>query len=99
MAAATASASTRKRHNLTNIRLTSGVITISGDYATGGVALSMKSLGLLNAESVIIAPTAGYAFEYDRTNKKVLIYSGALAQVANATTLPTLTPQYIAIGN
>lgn len=68
-------------------------------YPTGGESLTPNSVGLSEVKMAVIAPKAGYVFEYDYDNDKIKAYvgdndavaDGAMAEVANATDLSGVT--------
>lgn len=63
-----------------NKRAVRATIAFDSSYPTGGESLTAANLGLGTIEYIRIDPKAGYVFEYDYTNKKVLAYrSGAVA--------------------
>lgn len=49
------------------------VYTLAFDdaYPTGGEAITPNSVGLTRIDDAIIAPTAGFIFQWDRTNSKI----------------------------
>lgn len=81
-----------------------------GVYATGGVAVTASqfefSASILHLD---VGSSAGYVFEFDKTNLKILVYrqkdpaaaGGAdipLPEVANAVDLTAITPRFFALG-
>ena len=66
------------RTNVTGNRLTVALkITFDNSYPTGGEALDLTAY-VSNIETVHVENMDGYFLEYDRTNKKVLVFeSGA----------------------
>jgi hypothetical protein len=81
---------------LSGVRLAMGTIDFGSSYPTGGESISLP---LSEVKGILIENKAGYVFQYDRDNKKVLAYyadydaaaDGALVQVANETNLSALT--------
>lgn len=81
---------------LTGVRLVTGTIDFDSSYPTGGEAISLP---LNEVKGMLIENKAGYVFQYDRTNKKILAYyadydavaDGALIQVPDTTNLSALT--------
>ena len=61
-----------------------------GTYATGGEAVDFSNF-IQTVDNVVIPPNGTYHFVYDRTNKKILAYTMAGVQVANATDLSAVT--------
>ncbi len=55
---------------------TTATVTIAFDssYDSGGESLTPANLGLGVITHVTIEPKGGYVFEYDYTNKKVIVY-------------------------
>lgn len=56
-----------------NKRVHSGQITFDSSYPAGGEALTPETLGLHVVESFYAVGAAGFYFEYDYTNKKLLV--------------------------
>lgn len=88
-----------------NGKIQFGSLAFDSSYPTGGESMTFP--GFFNVAIVLIEPSAGYIFQYDYTNSKVLAYyadydavaDGALIQVANTTDLSALTDvRYVAIG-
>lgn len=77
-------------------------------YASSGIPLTPKDLGLANAHWVQITPevpgTTSYVFQYDYTNKLIRVYqgptsAGALPQVTDSDTAFTpFTVRVLAVG-
>lgn len=74
--------------------------TVAADnsYPTGGYTLAASSLGLGNAANTdpelivdVMSGTHGYTAEYDYANQKLVFYTSAGTQTANATDLSALT--------
>ena len=79
---------------------TKKTIAFDSSYVTGGMSLTASDLGLSGqVRDVRIDPKAGYVFEYDYTNSKVIVYygdnnnvaDGPLIEVPAATNLSTVT--------
>ncbi len=73
-------------------------VDFDASYPTGGEALTPGDFGLTVIEMMIIAPNAGYVFEYDVANEKLKAFwvdttvdGAALAEVANTTDLSGVT--------
>ena len=69
-------------------------VDFDGSYPTGGEALTAATLGLTEVVHVIPTAKAGFVFEYDYTNSKLLAYwvdttvdGAAMAEVADTTDL------------
>ena len=58
-------------------KMITGSFAFTGTYATGGETLDLSKLLPTDVHLVMIAPSAGYSFEYDYTNKKVKAYTPA----------------------
>lgn len=65
-----------------------GKLALSGSYVAGGFALDLRKyfqkIGKGDVYYVSIPNVAGYSFEYDFTNRKVLIKQGDNANAAAA---------------
>lgn len=64
-----------------------GTITPSGDYETGGNALDLsKVAGLTNRQPdvVLVGGIAGFIYQYDKANKKLLVYTNTAGGENNA---------------
>lgn len=81
-------------------------ITFDSLYASGGEALVASSLGLDEILAVFPANDAGYLFEYDKANGKLMAYyadydavaDGALIQVAASVDLSAVNPFVLVAG-
>lgn len=84
-------------------------VTFDNSYATGGVSLTAANVGLSVIDYCHVSNTAGYVFEYDYTNSKVIAYrqkdpaaaGGAdipLPQVANAVDLSAVVTRAFIVG-
>lgn len=81
-------------------------VSFDDNYATGGASLTFGELGMRAPKMVRIENKAGYNFEYDMTNKKVIVYveeavaaGGPLLELANATDLDAIDDVFVeAIG-
>ena len=78
------------------LQICTGTISLAGDYVTGGFSLDLRSkFGLL--KDVIFEHDSAYIFNYDHTNRKVLMYNplgsvaatGAGTAHSHAITTPT----------
>lgn len=62
-------------------------IALSGAYETGGFALDLRKyfqkIGKGDIYFVSVPPVAGYSFEYDYTNRKVMILFGDYSNAAD----------------
>lgn len=63
-------------HSVGNLRATIFEVAFDNSYPTGGEALTAADLGLVTIEFVLFEPAAGYTFEYDHTNSKVIARHG-----------------------
>jgi len=79
------------------VKMISGTIAFDSSYDSGGEALDLSYFFPTKVFIVIIPSVAGYVFQYDYTNKKVLVfwhdYNGGadapLIEVTAATNLAT----------
>jgi len=93
------------RLKIYTIKVTVGA---SDNYVTGGLAVSLKDVGLTSYVAVIPfnpSGAVGIAARYDTTNEKILLYTsnGAapalLAELANASTATNnMTIEFLVIG-
>jgi hypothetical protein len=64
------------------------LVTLSGSYVTGGIALDFGPFFSQQGQGVVdyvnLPGVGGYVFEYDKTNKKLLIRQGAGAGAPGA---------------
>jgi hypothetical protein len=67
-----------------NKRMHSGRITFDNSYPTGGEALAPGDIGLHVIETMQVISAAGYAFDFDYTNNKVLAYTQGATTGATA---------------
>ena len=90
----------KERSGLDNDRdVAYGYLVFDSSYPTGGEAYSeVSEFGLSQIDELYIWPSAGYTFEHDAGNLKIIAYDGA-TQVANTTDLSALTNvRYKAVG-
>ena len=81
-------------------------ITMDSSYPTGGEEITANQLGLSVIDFVLPSPAAGYVFEFDHANKKLMAYqtdcdlvaNGALVEVTDKTDLSEVTVRVLAIG-
>jgi hypothetical protein len=88
--------------------LSYGTIAFDSSYPTGGEAVSAVDLGFpsgTTVHAVIFDNAGGYSFAYDHANAKVKAFwvdtttdGAALAEVADTTSLATVTARFIAVG-
>jgi len=73
-------------------------ITFDSSYPTGGEDLTAAQLGLSQVDALIEAGvgSAGYNFRF--VSGKLLAYNGT-TEIANATNLSTVAPDFLAIGS
>lgn len=92
-----------------NKQIRRGTITFDSSYATGGEAITAALLELNIVEDLRVDPSAGYVFEWDKTNAKIKAYRQkdpaaaggadiALPEVANAVDLSLVAPRFRAEG-
>lgn len=67
------------------LQLCTGTISLAGDYVTGGFSLDLRSK-LGTVKQVFFEHDSAYLFNYDHTNRKVLIYNplGSVTATGNA---------------
>lgn len=89
---------THKRYlDLGNSKGVIATIAFDSSYPTGGEDLTAAVLGLGSVDALIpVAANPGYSFRFSGT--KLLAYNG-ISEIANATNLSTLTPDFLVIGN
>lgn len=67
-------------------------VALDSSYPTGGYALSFNQLGFAKAPLLVDAEQAtGRTYWYDRANQKLVAFSTAATEVANATNLSAVT--------
>jgi len=86
-----------------NTNFSVGKVTFDSSYPTNGEALVPADCRLTRIDYMIIAPSAGYVFEYVVSTNKVKAYwsgtAGAvMAEVTNATDLSAVSAYFIAFG-
>lgn len=72
---------------LGNLWVAHATLALSGSYATGGDAFDASSVfsGPANVTTILMVDVsggAGYTFEYDKTNKKLKVFSAAGTELA-----------------
>jgi hypothetical protein len=77
-----------------NVKFVRGLISFDTSYPTGGEAFDLSGDIPTEVQVVLIENKAGYFFEYDKANKKVIAYEsgadgGANDEVGNTTDLAT----------
>lgn len=78
-----------------------------GVYTTNGVAVTKAQLDLpVQISHIDIGNTAGYVFEYDKTNGKIKAFidktpaaATPLAEVGNAVDITAIVARFLAYGN
>lgn len=88
------------------LKIVTGTVAFDASYPTGGEAATDISGHFTEVLGVMLAPTAGYTFSYDKATNKVLAYwvdtsvdGAAQAQVADTTDLAAVTGVFfIAVG-
>jgi len=81
-------------------------VAFDNSYPTGGEEVLPEKFGINALDFVQAAPSSGYVFQYDHTNKKLLAYyadydavaDGALIQVPDTTNLSAIITRVMAIG-
>lgn len=69
-----------------------GTLDFDSSYAVGGESLTARDLGLYRLDRFSAEAKFGFAFEYDYTNTKLLVYTAALGPAV-------LTVNLTAVGN
>jgi hypothetical protein len=86
------------------LAMMSGIITITGDYVTGGVSVGTSITKYFRKLHRIVCNTDGWACRYDKVNNKILLYGDqALASLnsldePNAVTGLSVVVDFIALG-
>ena len=79
-------------------------VTMGDSYPTGGEPINPKQFGLRSIDFLHPANAAGYMFEFDHENQKLLAYeptsaaAGPATEVADQTDLSTVTVRIIVHG-
>lgn len=86
-----------------NKRRTTGRITFDSSYPTGGESLTPGQLGMfsidyLSAEPIESSTPAIREVVYEVANNRLVAFTEAFAEVANATDLSTFSCRFEAIG-
>src|SRR5262245_52322093 len=74
--------------SLGNKRQTNGTGNLGNPYASGGIAVSAKQLGLGRVESMIVNPAGGFVFEYVPSTAKVKAYQQRDPAAAGGADIP-----------
>lgn len=96
----------KKAHGLQpGLAMLSGSIDFDSSYPTGGESATGITSHFKTCHRVIFDNTDGYLFEWDKTNKKIIVYqtvdgtAGTRNQVTSTTDLSSLTGvSFIAVG-
>lgn len=97
--AATVTSVTGRAESIGSKRFVIVDIALDASYPTGGESITAGTFGLATVDFVLCEPSAGYTFEYDHANSKLLAYysdnnnasDGPAIQVPNTTDLSALT--------
>lgn len=85
-----------------NYRTTTLQVALGAGYPTGGEPLAPSAFQMSQikrVDSALVTPITGIAgVKYDRTNNKLLAYTSAGAEVANATNLTGAVVEITAFG-
>lgn len=83
---------------LMNKRVVFATLAFDSSYPTGGEGLTANDLGMLAFDMVLVEPSAGFVFSFDRANNKVKAFwvdtttdGAAMAEVVNTTDLSGVT--------
>ncbi len=96
----------RQRSIHGNNRVVFADVTLDASYATGGMTLNPRDVGLSSRfDFVQCAPSGGYVFEFDHTNNKIKVFveeavaaGGPLLELANASNISTVITRVRAEG-
>ena len=96
----------KKAHgNSPGMAIISGVLAFDGSYPTGGESVTDITKKFETCFRIICDNRLGYLFEWDKTNKKLLVYqtvdavAGTRSEVTNTADLSALTGvSFIAVG-
>ena len=68
--------------------IVTGTIAFDNSYPTVGESFTAANLGLRTVDLMLLQHTAGFSYQYDYTNSKVLVYTQGVAHgAAGAVTL------------
>lgn len=62
-----------------DLRYASGTVAFDSSYVANGMVVDISKFGFQNLDLVIFSPKAGFTFEYDYTNNKVLVKCPGMA--------------------
>jgi hypothetical protein len=66
-------------------------VAFDSSYPTGGESLTPEDLALGEIDILLAGPHNGYVFEYDYTNKKLMVFQSAAVTPAGTISAPTFT--------
>lgn len=97
--ALTVTSVTGRKESLGSKRFEIVDLAFDASYPTGGEALTAATLGFATIDFVLVEPAAGYSFEYDHANSKVIARygdlnaagDGPLIQIPDTTDLSAVT--------
>lgn len=82
-----------------NKREVTATVLFDSSYPTGGEAVAAADFGLSTVDYIIVHPHASRIGVYDRTNKKILLYTALATEAANASDQSTITVHATVSGN
>lgn len=80
-------------------------VTFDESYQSGGLPVTLGDLGLYRVTFVQVSPSAGYAFEYDYSDGKILVYGTGsedeepFTELSADTDLSSVTVRVMAYGH
>lgn len=88
-----------RRHNWGDLISVHGTITFDSSYPTGGEAVLPSDFGLSSVLfDLLVFPTGAEVPVFDKTNKKVLLYTADGTQATNASNQSAVSIRYVALG-
>lgn len=89
------STTTIRREVVGRARIRTVEITFDSSYPTGGESFDPESVGLNKVDMAVIAPAAGYVFEYDYASNKIKAFrSDAVSGHTHTFTGTPVTPTF-----
>lgn len=85
-------------HIATPLKIVVAKVTFDASYDAGGEAFDYSDYGIDELSAIMFEPSGTYLFEYDRTNKKIKVYSALGTEVTAATDLSSLSTYVTMIG-
>lgn len=86
-------------HVIGDLHWRHGTITFDSSYPTGGEAVTAADFGFgSQLIELLVFPTGAEVPVFDKTNKKVLLYTADGTQAANTSDQSAVVVRYMAIG-